>query len=63
MNTDRSDCGTCEAEALLRVMAVRDLLDLVIWNQTDPLKGVESAISGLNLSRNQLRAARWESDS
>jgi len=40
-------------------MAVRDLLDLVIWNQTDPLKGVECAIGGLNLSRNQLRAAGW----
>jgi hypothetical protein len=53
-------CGDCESEALARVIAVRDLLDLILWAETDPLRGVERAIQGLGVARGQLLAAGYE---
>jgi hypothetical protein len=43
------------------MLAVRDLLDLILWAETDPLRGVERAIQGLSVARGQLLAAGHES--
>jgi hypothetical protein len=52
-------CG-CEAEALLRVLAVRDAIDLVLWGEADPLRGVDVAIVGLQNARRMFIAAGFE---
>ena len=59
---DRNACGECEAEALLKVWAVQDLLAAVIWNETNLLRGIEGAITGLQHARNTLRAAGFEAE-
>ncbi len=35
------------AEVLGRVVGVRDLLDAVLWAETDPVTGISTAIAGL----------------
>ena len=57
MNDGRSDCRpSAEAEALARVLAVSDLLDMVLWRETNPLTGVDRAITGLQVARGLLTA-------
>jgi len=49
-------------EVLLRVLVVRDLLDLVLWGETEPLRGVADAESGLRNARNIFRAAGFKAE-
>jgi hypothetical protein len=61
VNGPRADCGDCEAEALLRVLAVRELLEAVLWNEAaNPLRAISLAISGLQNASNMLKAAGFE---
>ena len=56
-----ADCHECsEAQALLVLLAVRDLLDAVIWRQTSPLRAVEDARRGLFNTSNMFKAAGYE---
>ena len=55
-----NNCGECETEALGRLLAVRDLLDLILWAETDPLRGVDRAIQGLGVARGHFLAAGYE---
>jgi hypothetical protein len=57
---EQPGCGPCEAEALLRVIAVRELLEFVVWGQSNPLSGVTAAIRGLQNARNMLLASGYE---
>jgi len=56
----RAGGSECEAEALLRVCAVQDLLSAALWGETNVLRGIEDAIHGLQNARNVLRAAGLE---
>jgi hypothetical protein len=50
----------CVAEALQRVVAVRDLVDMVLWAEAPPLRAIELAISGLTNARNMFKSAGFE---
>jgi hypothetical protein len=54
------DCQPCEAEGLSRVLAVRDLLDKIVWGQSEPNHGLEVAIAGLERARRCFQAAAGE---
>lgn len=54
-----ADCEGCVNEALLRVLAARDLLDCVLWATPGvaPLDGVTGAIGLLSAAARQLELA------
>jgi hypothetical protein len=56
-----ADCEACEAEALQRVQAVRDLLWYVLWGETPPLGAIDAASQGLVNARSLFLAAGHES--
>lgn len=60
MTVDREGCCEAEADALVRVMAARDLLDCVLWREVDPLRGVEHARTALVNAGILLRDAGYE---
>ncbi len=62
MNTDRDDCDECVAEGLLRVLAVRDLLECVLWGETHPTNGINAALRGLQNARGIFIAAGIEAE-
>jgi len=53
-------CNGCEAEALARLLAVRDLVEIMIWRATDPLRGIDSAMTGLRYARRAFVAAGYQ---
>jgi hypothetical protein len=53
-------CDGCEAEGLARLLAVGDLLEIVIWRATDPLRGIDSAMTGLRHARRAFINAGYE---
>jgi hypothetical protein len=62
MNDGRDDCDECEAAALTRVVAVRDLLDYVLWGQTNPVGAIDGAIAGLASARGMFMAAGFKAE-
>jgi hypothetical protein len=52
-------CGPCETEALLRVIAVADCLEAVLWADVDPVRGVDAAVIGLRRARAEFVAAGY----
>lgn len=45
------------AEFLVRITALRDLLDNILWAETEPMQAVNVAIEGLQSARLVLKAA------
>jgi hypothetical protein len=62
VNQDPGDCDECVAEGLLRVLAMRDLLDAILWGETHPTNGVNIAIRGLQNARGIFMAAGLETE-
>lgn len=52
-----------ESDALARVIAVRDLLNAVLWREASPLSGVSVAVAGLQAARRVLVASGCEASS
>jgi hypothetical protein len=57
-----SECEPCVAEALSRVLAVRDLLDCVLWGDTHPTTGLDASIKGLQNARGLFMVAGFEGE-
>ena len=55
-------CGGCEAAGLLPVLAVRDAIDLIIWADVGPLRGIDIAITGLQNAKRFFVAAGDEAE-
>ena len=53
------DCDECEVDAMRRMVAARDLLDLGLWLEGDPLACVEGALKALTMARQSLRSAGY----
>ena len=47
------------AEFLVRVVALRDLLDHILWGQAEPMQAVHVAIEGLQSACLVLKAAGY----
>lgn len=60
MTDGRRECDGCEAEGLSRVLAVRDLLDAILWRQVHPISGIELARRSLNYAQRSFDAAGIE---
>ena len=62
MNGRTPDCEPCEAEALHRILGVRDLLDAILWGEARPVPGVTTAILGLKRALNCYMVAGIDQD-